>query len=146
MSNASSLVCSHSSVNKVIFPPIMVCSTPPIVPNTVEFTISNINFNIDITNPENGLYLFGNQILNIQKTIIIGDITVKAKLTPYGETPANVEHVYFLVDGMMKETVETEPFEWKWDETSFGTHKLEVRAYVGEDSIFRNIDVITFIF
>jgi PKD repeat protein len=115
-------------------------------PHTIEFTISNINFNLDITNPENGLYLFGNQFLNIQKTIIIGAITVEATLTPYGETPANVDYVEFLVDGVVKATVESAPFEWNWDETTFGQHTLKTIAYNNEESIEDSIEVTTFIF
>ena len=94
--------------------------------------------------PEPGIYLFGNKFLNIQKTIIIGAITVEATPTPYGETPANIDYVEFLVDGVVKSTVETAPYSWDWDETTFGQHTLKTIAYNEGESIEDSIEVTTF--
>jgi hypothetical protein len=116
------------------------------IANTIEFIINNINFDLVITNPENGLYLFGNKFINLQKTIIIGAITVETTLTPYGETPANVDYVEFIVDGIVKTTVESAPFEWSWDETTFGQHTLKTIAYNDGETIEDSIEVTTFIF
>jgi PKD repeat protein len=113
--------------------------------NSIDFTINNINFNLAITNPENGLYLFGNKFINLQKTIIIGAITVEATLTPYGETAPDVDYVEFLVDGVSKTTVESVPFEWTWDETTFGKHTLKTVAYNDGESIEDSIEVMAFI-
>lgn len=113
---------------------------------TIEFTISNINFNLKITNPDYGLYLFGNQFLYIQKTILIGAITVEATLTPYGESPTAVEYVDFIVDDEIKATVESAPFEWNWDYMSFGPHTLKIVAYNEGDSVEEIKEVTTFIF
>jgi PKD repeat protein len=103
---------------------------------SVDFSINVINFDMEITNPGSGLYLFGNKFINIQRTIIIGAITVEATLMPYdpGSEP-DYDYVEFFIDDVSKATVTTAPFEWTWDEQAFGEHTIKVVAYHSGESV-----------
>jgi PKD repeat protein len=112
---------------------------------SVDFSINVINFDVGITNPENGLYLFGNKFINIQRTIIIGAITVEATLMPYDpESEPDYDYVEFFIDDVSKATVTTAPFEWTWDEQAFGEHTIKVVAYNDDESVSDSMVVIIF--
>ncbi len=96
---------------------------------TVSFSISNVNFDMKITNPVNGLYLFGMRLLPIQKTILIGTGQVDVSIAPFTQEPANIDHVEFLLDDVVQKTVSEWPYTWTIEGKITGTHKLGIIAY-----------------
>ena len=97
---------------------------------------SNVQSNsidVEITRPKKSLYINDNNFFGpgsdpfdgiISYAIIIGQITIEAEVTD-----SSVEKVEFYVDDVLKMTDYTEPFSLLWDETSFGSHTIEVKAY-----------------
>ncbi len=80
---------------------------------------------IEIVKPRMGyLYLFGEEIASIPgKTIIIGDIMVE------GKTSGDINKVEFYVDDQLKYVDVEYPYQWLWNESIFGSHKLVVKGY-----------------
>lgn len=83
---------------------------------------------IDITNPENALYIQNVKIRSFlfRAPLIIGyiNITVDAS-SAYSE----IEAVRFYIDGELEKIDNSEPYSWQWDETSFGRCTIKVVAY-----------------
>ena len=121
---------------------------------TVTLTIYNIagksdsiqkeTFNVTITNPLSGLYLLGIQLLDIKKTIILGPITVEATPLPFEVSEINIDYVEFFIDNVSRMIVDEAPFEWRWDEQTFGKHTVKVVAYSNGDYVLDSEDVIIF--
>ena len=112
---------------------------------TVVFTVSNINFNLVLSKPVDGLYLFNKRFLNLQKTVIIGAITVEAAAVPYQEgSEANVDYMEFFVDNVSKAVDNESPYSWIWDERVFGVHTVKVVAHADDDAVEVSKDVIVF--
>ncbi len=81
---------------------------------------------ISIETPRGGyLYIQDTEISSIPigTTVILGKITVKV------EYSGEVSKVKFYVDGVAKGVDYDPSFEWIWDETIQGLHKLSVKAY-----------------
>ena len=55
--------------------------------------------------------------------MVIGDLKVVA--TPLG----NLSKVEFYLNGKLKFTDESEPFEWMWDKLSIGRYKIKAVGY-----------------
>jgi hypothetical protein len=84
-----------------------------------------------IEKPREGyLYVANREIMPTLrgKTMVIGDIVVSINTH-------NISYAEFYVDGNLRERATKEPYEWRWEETIFGTHELEVKIY-GEDLHF----------
>ena len=112
---------------------------------TLTFNVTNINFNLNITNPQNGLYILGKRIFPLKKTIIFGGITVKAELEPYDpDVPPEYDSVTFYIDGNKVKEFTSPPFEWSWEGMAFGKHTITVRATNDGDSVEKSIDVLIF--
>jgi len=78
-----------------------------------------------INKPSDGyLYLGDREIMPtlFGKTIILGKITIEA-------TAYNVEKVEFYVDGVLKYTDREAPYEYLFDEASFGPRTIKVVGY-----------------
>ena len=81
------------------------------------------NLSVEIVKPKDGyLYVFDRKIMHIGKTIVIGKITVEVNAK-------NATKVEFYVDNVLKEVDESLPYQWLWDEFSFGRHEIKVIAY-----------------
>ena len=89
---------------------------------------------VNITTPEQGLYINGNKLFNLNKIIAIGDIVIEAIVIDN----VAVDHVDFYIDNKQTKVATDiqEPFNWIWDTPSFG--KYTIRA-VGIDTSY-NID------
>ena len=113
---------------------------------TTTFTISNINFDLEITQPTNGIYIFGKRLIPIQKTIIIGPTEIKATTNTFTEEPANISKIEFLIDGTIKNTTTQKPYTYKIDQQLIGKHTIEVKAYTNnnQDTVTKSIQA-TFI-
>ena len=113
---------------------------------SVIVTISNVNFDMTLARPTNGLYLFGNRIFSMGSTVIIGSINIEVDISSFTGGPANVQYVEFFVDDVSKMTDTSAPYGWTLNEQTFGTHEIKVVAHTSEDvSITRTINAMVFI-
>ena len=89
---------------------------------------------IKITKPTNGLYIRERHILSrlLQKTIIIGKITINAKAN---DAESGIIHVKFYLNNQPypEKTDNQPPFEWRWENGEFppDIHQIKVVAYNG---------------
>lgn len=101
---------------------------------------------LDIIKPIDGVYLFGNQIINLKnKTIILGKLTVEVDAA---DECSGLTMVEFYVDGVLVETDDTgpSPYTWKWNIFSlFKKHTLKVIGYdrVGHE-VTSEIELLVF--
>ena len=102
---------------------------------------------MDLAKPTKGLYLMGNRIFNIGKTIIIGSINIEVDISSFTTGPSDVQYVEFFIDGVSKMTDSSAPYSWTLSEQTFGTHEIKVTAHNSEgSSITKTIDAMIFIF
>lgn len=86
-----------------------------------KFLEENHNESIRIIKPRTGIYIFDNEIMPSNKTIIIGKITIEV------ETTGN--KVEFYIDNELKYIDDDFPYEWLWDEFTIGNYEIKVIAY-----------------
>ncbi len=87
-----------------------------------------------IQNVEDGyLHFFGNKILKtlLERTIVIGAFTLKVKFFH----PENVEKVDVIIDNVTVCTLETPPFEYRFNTRLIGIHQIDVRGYYNDGVI-----------
>ena len=101
-----------------------------------------ISVNVTIEKPSKGLYIFDfGPFLNINKTIIVGGITIVANATT--QPAGKIKEVEFYIDGQLKASVENPPYKWRWNEHARGTHIIGVRAVaVNGNSRMESIEAI----
>ena len=78
-----------------------------------------------IKRPAEGyLYLNDREIIPTfsGNTVILGKITAEAGGSCF-------DKVEFYVDGILKKTVDSQPYQWLWDEKVAGKHVIEVKMY-----------------
>jgi hypothetical protein len=65
--------------------------------------------------------------------LVFGKITIEADVTNevYG-----IDHVDFLVDGLIQENDTTAPYSWTWTQPAFFRHTISVIAY---DNLGKNV-------
>jgi hypothetical protein len=96
----------------------------------------NKGLSVKIEKPKNAFYLFDREIMPASRPVILGKITVEANASE------DVIRVEFYIDGELKEVDESLPYEWLWDEFSFGRYEIKVVAYdTAGDMINDSIDV-----
>ena len=101
--------------------------------NTLRKINQNVNsIDVEITKPTGGLYISDRKIIPLQHAIIIGRITVAAKVTD----DDGIERVEFYINNDLKYIDNNAPYEWLWDETVFSKQWIKVVAYdnVGESA------------
>ena len=94
-----------------------------------KFTIDNTKPSLNIDKPITGkLYIFDKEILPLigKKAVIIGKITIVAVAS---DTTSSISKVEFYIDGSLKKTDNSTPYEWQWDERTVGKHTIKVIAY-----------------
>ena len=94
----------------------------------VESTRLYLTFFAEITRPkEEYLYIADREIIPtiFRNTVIIGKITMEADVYSEG----GIDMVEFYVDDELKFVDEEMPYEWLWDERTFGRHEIKVIAY-----------------
>ena len=100
-----------------------------IIPNLAYYDVIEISYgmHVDIEKPNDGyLYVFNKEIMPLPKnTIIIGELTVEANA--YSEH--GIDRVEFYIDDELKHEDDEFPYEWLWDERTFGRHEIKVIAY-----------------
>jgi hypothetical protein len=89
---------------------------------------------VEISKPENGIYLNNNMIIPFYFPLIIGpvDIEINVKVN----SGYQMDHLEILIDNDYKQSFEEEPFIYHWDEkTPFRFyHEIEVIAHRRYDS------------
>jgi hypothetical protein len=96
------------------------------------------DFIVDQPKPGN-IYLFDKVALPLGKnTLIIGPVTLR--IIP--DNQDDVSHVEFYVDGTLMETKETPPFEYRWDESGFGSHTIEIHVYDHDLNMKRDVQSV----
>ncbi len=85
---------------------------------------------LQVTKPQNALYLRDHLLFSLPAPVCIGRITVEASAV---SLHANIEKVEFYVDGVLQTTVTTEPFQWTWSSPAWFRHQLSVIAYNDEN-------------
>ena len=50
----------------------------------------------------------------------------------FTQEPANIDHVEFLLDGVLEETVTSWPYSWTIEGKITGVHTIEVVAYTSD--------------
>ena len=83
---------------------------------------------VDITRPREGFLYVADTLETtpLPTTIIIGKITV---ITDAYDMMSPISKVEFYVDDVLKNTDNTAPYKWEWDETVFWRHTLKTIAY-----------------
>ena len=112
----------------------------------IEFTVSEFenyqvdasldDFYIQLTKPQKWIYRNNNRIFPFFVPLIIGPIEVEATGSPSART------VLFFIDEELKgeDYYFFQPFNWTWNEKSFGKHKLTILSY-GDAHVTSNYDV-----
>jgi hypothetical protein len=96
----------------------------------------NLPPEIGIVTPKDGhLYLFDRVVMETPRrnTVLIGSTTINV----YASDDSLIERVELYVDGDLKQTFTSEPYQWLLDETLFGRHTLRAVAHdnAGKSSI-----------
>jgi PKD repeat protein len=113
---------------------------------TETFMVSKLNFDMGITSPAEGLYLFGFRLLPLQKTILIGTGEIYVTVESFTSEAANIDHVDFLLDGVVQETVSVWPYSWTIEGKITGTHSIEAVAFTDNyESVSDDITAILLI-
>jgi len=93
--------------------------------------VVSISEKITVTKPIQGVYLANERVFNFPIPFIIGNIEVQVS-TPGIE---QVEKVEFHINNQFKERIETEPFNWLWKESFFGSFNLKISVYDINDTV-----------
>jgi len=106
---------------------------------------------VDIVHPDRSCIILSNEIkvwqILIYRSMKHGISLVLGDLTVVASPLAELSKVEFYLDGKLKFTDESEPYEWKWNKLSFGRHKIKAVAYNmdGEQSGFDDAIVWKFL-
>ena len=81
---------------------------------------------MQVTKPQNGLYIGDRLIMSLPTPVSIGKITVETNVTSnnYG-----VDRVEFYVDDVLQSTDIAAPFSWTWNRLAFLRHTIKIIAY-----------------
>jgi outer membrane protein assembly factor BamB len=97
-------------------------------------------FGVTITRPEPGIYLANIRILPFRSPLIIGKVLVQAEVQ--FENISHVDRVEFAVDDIVKFVDTERPYEWRWEQRSFGRHILKATAYMADATISDTCSVL----
>jgi len=95
----------------------------------------NIEPTIILNAPQNGkIYLRGEEknIGELFKTIIIGPITIKADAI---DTDGDISKVEFIINDEIKQTLTSGPYEYYWNERTFGISYIKIKAYDNKGAV-----------
>jgi len=111
----------------------------------MNISLGQATIGVDIARPLRALYINDKRVIPFTKARIIGPITIEAYIPGSFYGPGQAEKVEFYVDGALKATVTTEPYNWTWTQKTVGKHVIKVVAYDAEgNSASKEIEVIKF--
>lgn len=101
---------------------------------------------IDFAKPLQAFYVNNKRIIPYNKVRIIGNIDIEAYVYEGWFGEGEVDRVEFYIDGILKETIFSEPYIWTWSERKIGKHTIKVTAYDLEgNSVSKEIEVRKFL-
>jgi len=75
---------------------------------------------------ENFLHIFSVPILPLSKrTIALGKLNIILN----SENPTDIQYLELYIDNQLINTFTSSPYEWTWDNSTFGTHSIKVITY-----------------
>ncbi len=91
---------------------------------------------VDLQKPLSAIYVNDNRIIPYSKCIIFGDIEIEAFVHDFWFRSRNYDavKVEFYIDGVLKNTVFSEPFTYNFNEKANGEHIIKVIAYDKENN------------
>ena len=97
---------------------------------TTTLTITPVNFELELTKPTTGLYIFGTRLFNIDPPIIIGKITITLDIQAYTQQPADISQIEIKIDGTTKQTITNPPYQYEINERLIGQHTITITAHL----------------
>jgi len=96
--------------------------------------------------PLRALYINNKRIIPYKRARIIGSIDIEAYIYEDWYGHSEVDKIEFYIDDELKETLDSEPFLWTWNEKTIGKHTIKLIAYDSEgNSDFKEIIVYKFL-
>lgn len=115
------------------------------LPLWTNLSLEKEKISVDIAKPLNALYIHNIRIIPITDARIFGPITISAYVSGSFYGPSQAEKVEFYIDGTLKATVTTEPYNWTWAQKTIGKHVIKVVAYdIDGNSVSKEIQVRKF--
>jgi len=103
----------------------------------IEDSISPI---LEIKKPNNGIYLMDWKIAPFIYPVVLNEVTILANAS---DNDSGIERVEFYIDGNLRKTDESPPYNYLWNDNLTKEHKIEVKAYdYAGNSAIKEIDVI----
>lgn len=87
---------------------------------------------VDIIKPESAIYLANIKLIPFFTPIIIGKVDIEVEVSVNG---SNIDYVEFFVENELQETLDTEPYIWRWNDRVFGRKTVSVKAY-NQDGLY----------
>jgi len=86
---------------------------------------------VEITKPENALYLVNIRLFSLSKPLIIGPINIKVDAS---QAEVGINRVEFYIDNELKATDIEEPYNWIWKESSRLRDKHAIKVIAVDNS------------
>jgi len=106
---------------------------------TFVFTVSSMNYVMDLVSPQSRLYLFGIELFPLSKPFIIGPVNVIADVDTITASGPDVDYVEFYVDGESQMVDSEAPYVWSLNKQLFGDHEIGVTLYGSDGSISESV-------
>ncbi|MBN1861239.1 MAG: hypothetical protein JW840_07245, partial [Candidatus Thermoplasmatota archaeon] len=81
---------------------------------------------VELAKPLNGFYIFNKFILPFRMPIIVQMVTIEVNAS---DNESGMDHVEFIIDGMVQNNDTTSPYSYDWRELRSGKHTIQVKAY-----------------
>jgi hypothetical protein len=119
---------------------------PETAPLWMNLSLQKPQLGIEFMKPLNALYVHDTRIFPISDARIIGPITISVLVSGSFYEPGHAAKVEFYIDGSLKTTFTTEPYNWTWTQKTVGKHVIKVIAYDAEGNSFsKEIEVRKFL-
>jgi len=100
--------------------------------NTAQVSVYNEDFTppiLEITKPDYYIYFMNEEIRKTSTPIIIGSIDIEVDATDEDSGISHVEFYTGQVYKLLKNTDDTSPYIWTWNEIQFGWRTIKIIAY-----------------
>jgi hypothetical protein len=109
---------------------------PEAAPLWMNISLQKPRLTIEMMKPLNALYIHDTRIIPIADTRIFGPITISALVGSLFYDQGHAAKVEFYIDGALKATFTTEPYNWTWTQRTVGKHVIKIVAYDTDGNIF----------
>jgi hypothetical protein len=91
---------------------------------------------VEIIKPLNrNLYFKNNRVLRLFNTIVIGPITIQAEKN---DNELIIKKVEFLINDEIKHTATSKPYNFLWNEKTFGRQSVKIKAYDNNGNVLED--------